>query len=199
MLLLVGFDTLTYRKDYDWPPYTCGSSTFHSCDHALCIKFFHVQTSPIYVSDLPLQLQCLVLKNMPPPNQPPIDSCFTKDHMQNYPNAPLCLSVLFHVSPPLLLVFFCPSIMPFEFFPNGSPKRATSTTGTDIVITRVSFFANLICYTMRICLLVYSFLCAPVLAHSLFFGVRLCADDVNHRSQACPDANTPVLVSWKPV
>ena len=26
LLLLVGFDTLTYRKDYDRSPYTCGSS-----------------------------------------------------------------------------------------------------------------------------------------------------------------------------
>jgi hypothetical protein len=29
LLLLIGFDTLIYRKYYDTPPYTCGSSEGH--------------------------------------------------------------------------------------------------------------------------------------------------------------------------
>ena len=31
LLLIVGFDTLTYRKELQWIPYTCGSSSLFSC------------------------------------------------------------------------------------------------------------------------------------------------------------------------
>jgi hypothetical protein len=41
LLLLVGFDTLVYRKYYDTPPYTCGSSR-HMAVVPMSCSFYHI-------------------------------------------------------------------------------------------------------------------------------------------------------------